>query len=118
MVVAVLGQDSPSIVTRFFRFDCYLKELLNLIFTMVCLSCFSGTHWFNREPFLCSFIGISSMIGLVGFDGTRRSRTPPRRSTDERQTDTRQPLPRLCLLHQLRQQTGLHFSDCVMMMMP
>ena len=56
---------------------------------MVCLSCFSGTQWFNWEPFICSLIGISSMIGLVGYERGRRSRTLIRRPTDDRQ-----PLPR------------------------
>ena len=88
MVVAILGQDS----LRLWLVFSIWRELL---FTMVCVSCFSGTHWFNWEPFLCSFIGISSMIGLVGFDRTRRPRTPPRRLANERQSDTRQPLPRL-----------------------
>ena len=38
------------------------------------------------------------MLGLVGLDRSRRSRSPlrrPRRSTDEDQPNTRQPLPRL-----------------------
>ncbi len=61
MVVAILGQDSPSIVTRFSIEICLILRI-----NMVCLSCSSGTQWFNWEPFICSLIGISSMIGLVG----------------------------------------------------
>ena len=62
---------------------------------MVCLS---DTICSQGRPFLCSFIGITSMLGLVGLDRSRRSRSPlrrPRRSTDEDQPNTRQPLPRL-----------------------
>ena len=83
MVVAILGQDSPRLWLGF-RFEICLILRIN----MVCLSCFSGTQWFNWEPFICSLIGISSMIGLVGYE-RGRSRTPIRRSADERQ-----PLPR------------------------